>query len=637
MKSRISFFNAAVSRNYLRRFWPLWIIYFVLLLLMLPGTVSTWIQNSAPYMLFDTADLPVYRSGIATVYLSFFTGIAAAMAMFHYLYQTRSCGMMNTLPIRRETMFGTAFLTGLVPLLAADVLAAGITALLYLPGGQVTALALGKWLLMAVFTNLAFYGFAVLCAVLTGSLLVLPAVYVVLNLTAFVAENCARDILCYVVYGMALRGAYLSFLSPPVGMLNSLNVSNVTALTQEGVYEPIRGAYTLSGLGALAAYAAAGLALSAAALLLYRRRQMETATDVVAIPVLKPVFKYCLSVGTALVLTNLIYAWFFGGGLMSRIVYLPGSAGGSLAGRANALLVLALLLIGALVGYFAAEMLIQKTVRVFRGKWKGLFAVWAVLAALLLLCEFDVTGYETRVPEPGEVRSVHLNMARDELTEPESVEAVLRFHRELIDRRGECEGQMTGYTAILEYELLDGGTLRRSYAIPVIPDGESAEGTLLRQLEELINMPEVILSRASLTTPVTEENVFSASVYYNYVDANGNWQGSSYMLSRAEAVELYEQGILPDARAGRIAYNWITPDSAYYDRTTNCEINLELRLPSEDPENLNRYATRAPWDSLYITVSTDSENTLRWLRGHTDFEIHTQRELEELADRFAFG
>ena len=45
-----------------------------------------------------------------------------------------------------------------------------------------------------------------------------------------------------------------------------------------------------------------------------------------------------------------------------------------------------LLIVGAFIGYFAAEMLIQKTMHVFRGKWKGLLITWAVLAVLAVCC-----------------------------------------------------------------------------------------------------------------------------------------------------------------------------------------------------------------------------------------------------------
>lgn len=629
MKSRISFYNGALSRHYLRRFWPLWTSYFVILLLLLPGSVGSWINATAHAVPTDTADLPVYRSGIAMVYVSFFAGIVTAMAMYHYLYQTRSCGMMNALPIRRETMFATAWLTGVTPLLCADVLAALITALLFMPGGQVTLLALGKWLLMAACTNLAFYGFAVFCAVLTGNLLVLPAVYAVLSMTAAVAETCAREVLASIVYGMPAGGLKLAFLSPPAGMLQHLGVSNVYETLADGQQKLVYGAYQVRGLGALALYAAAGLALSAAALALYRRRRMETATDVVAIGVLKPVFQYCLSVGTALVLASLVYGWFFGGGLGGALF---GGDRVGISGRTDALVVLLLLLLGAFLGYFAAEMLIQKTLHVFKGRWKDLLIVWAALIAVTAFCEFDATGYEKRVPAAEEVECAVLNLTDGELQDPETIDAILAFHRDVIDRRHECEGSPAGYSVMINYLLRGGKTMQRSYRIPLETDASAPyEGTLLSELEGLVNLPEPITGRVRTSLPVTPENIADANLYINTVDELGRWTGETVMLTAEEAAELYERGIRPDAEAGHIAYNCFSDKSPRMDKLTNCQFELELRLPATRPGDSPAVRRNGGWDSVYVQIAMDSENTLRWLREHTDVTVTPERELEAAA------
>ncbi len=59
-----------------------------------------------------------------------------------------------------------------------------------------------------------------------------------------------------------------------------------------------------------------------------------------------------------------------------------------------------MLLGGAFVGYFVSEMLMQKTLSVFRGKWRGFVVSCAVIIVLTLGAEMDVTGYERRTPDP---------------------------------------------------------------------------------------------------------------------------------------------------------------------------------------------------------------------------------------------
>ena len=62
------------------------------------------------------------------------------------------------------------------------------------------------WLLTAVLSSLAFYGVAVFCAMLTGSLFILPLVYAVLSFAAWVAESCLHEILGALIYGFPNGG-----------------------------------------------------------------------------------------------------------------------------------------------------------------------------------------------------------------------------------------------------------------------------------------------------------------------------------------------------------------------------------------------------------------------------------------------
>ena len=595
MKSKISFFNRGISQNLLRRFWPLWAAYFCILLLLLPGNLSSQATHfssiGTQFTSFEEAvsgmDLATVHEGIAVVYLSAFGGVIAAMAMFHYLYQSKSCGMMNSLPIRRETMFLTAWLTGLVPLLLADLLVVLLTALLFCTRGLLHVSALLRFFSLAAMGNIAFYGFAVFCAMLTGNLLVLPAVYVVLSFTAAVAENCARGLLATFVFGMINGGSKLHFLSPPVLLMDKLGT---TWLQPYG--------YTLNGLGVLAAYCAVGLLLSAAALLLYRRRRMETAGDVVAIQVLKPVFKYCLCFGTALVFAHVILQTFFR--QQAR-------------GLAAALLALGLMLIGAFIGYFAAEMLIQKTLKVFRGRWRGFTVACAVIALFVGVFEFDLTGYEKRVPAPDNVEFVSLWSAGEiaELKDPSLIAEAVDLHRAVIADKALCEAEESDCGVTITYQLSDGRTLSRSYRLP-------RTDALVQKTEALLNTPEAILARLQADKPVTRAWIVDAVIDYGFRDQTSDrdyfiWTGIN--LTTDDAISLYREGILPDAEAGHIARAHLIADESYDESVY--PINIDFTLLDPDAQD---YRSR----SFYtLRVERDSVNTLQWLREHTDLELKT--------------
>ena len=604
MKSKISFFNKGISQNLLRRFWPLWAAYFCILLLLLPGNLSSQATHfssiGTQFTSFEEAvsgmDLATVHEGIAVVYLSAFGGVIAAMAMFHYLYQSKSCGMMNCLPVRRETMFLTAWLTGLVPLLLDDLLTAMITALLFCTRGLLHFTALLDFLALAAMGNIAFYGFSIFCAMLTGNLLVLPAVYAVLNFAVAATESCARELLSLFVFGMNSGGSKLLFLSPPVLLMEKLGT---TWLQPYG--------YRLSGLGVLAAYCVAGLLLSAAALLLYRRRRMETAGDVVAIQILKPVFKYCLCFGSALVFADLLLVNFYHS---------------ELRGLSASLLVLVMMLIGAFIGYFAAEMLIQKTLKVFRGRWSGFTVACAVIVLFVGAFEFDLTGYEKRVPSPDDVEFVSLWSAGEvaEFKDPTRIVEASNFHRAVIANKAVCEAERGDCGVTITYQLSNGRILSRSYRIPMTDIVEP--GSLLHWAEALLNTPEAILARVQADQPFTKELLVDAGVDYGIRDETKEkdslvWTGRN--LTTEEAISLYHEGILPDAKAGQIGLVHLVADESYYENVYPININFILHDP-EAPGNQSKVF-------LGFHVERGAVHTLRWLREHTDLELRTFAEL----------
>ncbi len=605
MKSKTSLFNRGVALNLLKRYWPLWLGYFVLLLLVTPAVLSGRVDRLAPG---EMLNYTLLNTGVDVVYISMVAGVLSAMAMFNYLYSTKSCGMMNMLPIRRETMFLTAFLTGLMLLLAADVLVMLITALFY--GGRlVYCKTLLLWLAMAVMGNISFYGFAVFCAVLTGNLVVLPVLYLVLNLTVYVAERAVRYLLGAFVYGMNASSCTLLVLSPIMELLNSLTVMSVNYIDADGKVQVVTNAYQVNGLGVLGIYCAAGLVCAALALLIYRRRQMERATDVVAVPVLKPVFKYCMTFGTAVVLAFVVYAWL-----------VPGNV----SGMAAALLVLALLLVGALIGYYAAEMLMRKTLKVFPGKWKGCLVSCLILAVLTMAWEFDLFGYERRIPEADQVESAWFWGSNTELTEPENIQALTQLHQSLVDNKSENESADERYIVTIRYMLKDGGTLIRRYPIRCDREALNDPDSDIRRYEALENVEEARIRRIVPSFPVTITNISYGDIYMSWRDEEGNYQGESLSLTDEQVFALY-QCIRKDLEAGTAGRLWVGESDAYLDTVSTIDINLEFVTGTGEDQK---------WSYIYETLCLDEENAMNWIRENTDFKVLSQRDLqrEEISD-----
>ena len=270
--------------------------------------------------------------------------------------------------------------------------------------------------------SLCYFGIAALCAQLTGSIIALPILFFSVCVASALLDELIIAALSDFAYGYAGNtGGVLCLFSPIMGISRYLRTEGVGSVLQDGVYR-VAG-YRLSGWGYLLGYAAAGLLLLWPAQALYRRRRLESAGEVVAVNVLRPVFRYILAALGALVL-----ACFLSWGLNLRLDRM---------GALGAAVFAALMLLGGFIGWSAAEMLMRKSFRVFKmGRaWLGLGVLWALLTCLLFVVELDATGFERRVPAADEVRSVGVSTytsgGQMVLREPENVELALELHQRL--------------------------------------------------------------------------------------------------------------------------------------------------------------------------------------------------------------
>ena len=199
MGSGTSYFNMTLFRKNLARFWPIWGLYALIWVVLLPAGVllrrDGWDEGLAREFPLDLLN----HSGNMALVLAFLFGILCAMAVFSYLYSARSVGMLHALPMRREGLFLTNYLSGLaflwVPNFAVFLLALAAEAL----NGTVVFSSLFTWLVVTCLLCLFFYSFAVFCAMFTGHILALPAFYLILNFLAaaitYLLESIAREFL----------------------------------------------------------------------------------------------------------------------------------------------------------------------------------------------------------------------------------------------------------------------------------------------------------------------------------------------------------------------------------------------------------------------------------------------------------
>lgn len=462
MKSGTSFFNSTLFRKNLTRYWPVWALYAIVWIYAMPVRCITIVSRNQQWM-GETPikqvqafanDIPDLLEGFG-VFMAVAFGILAAMAMFSYLCNNRSAGMVHSLPVRREGLFLTNYLSGLVCLIGPHALVWLLTlGAESLCSGYMDLYTVSVWFAAQSAMCIFFYSFAVFCAMFTGHLLALPAFYGILNfLAAFLMTlfDVLFEPFLYGYAGMTSAAEELVWwLTPAIRLGESVRWSN-----------PGTG-YRLNGVAELAVYTVVGLAFAALALLVYRKRHIESAGDVVAVAVMRPIFKYGVALCSGLFFGYWLYAMF---GFEA-----PFGLMGSL-------------LLWTFIGYFAAEMLLKKSFRVWKA-WRGC-AVLLVLAAVgLASLQGDAFGFVTRVPAVNKVVSIKVDGMGSypydggrsfefETKDAALIEKTIALHKAIVDSHrnpDSGEGGDSDYIRLhVTYVLSNGTTMRRDYGTHVWP------------------------------------------------------------------------------------------------------------------------------------------------------------------------
>ncbi len=589
MRSGTSYFDKTVFKKTVLRYWPLWAAYLIIWLVALPlrglMLLQVQVQNGEQYI-WDFAYDSVAQWATAALPLAVVFGALCAMGAFSHLYNARSANFFGSLPVKREGLFLTHYLAGLCFTIVPNLLIALLTLLVELAGGAVCWQGLGFWLGVSCGECLFFYTLAVFCAMFTGHILALPAFYGVVNILAYGLMSLFQMTMMAFYYGYG-GGAYpwytaVEWLTPAYQLNNQVYSMYSYPAVRMGEPAPTERVLTTQGMGAVGIYVLAALALAVCAFFLYRARRLESAGDVVSVKAMRPVFKYGVAVCVGLVF-GYGSSWFLG--------------------RGEATLMVSMVIWG-LIGYFAAQMLLDKSFRVFH-KWKGAAAVTGAFMVMFLVVGFDLTGYETRVPEAAQVEGVYLNGLRADtlgddgdyiyLNLGEDDQAVIELltvlHRGAVEQRGwgwmpSEEGWISGYLE-LTYTLKDGSTLSRRYNPWFNAGGARQEGTASWAMEQLLEDREFYWRAYGFDS--LEENLAKpdwrlSEVEYDNYDYEANYDRDPTQYYYGEDAQALLAAVKEDFFAGRIGVRELAgrdDNTRQYDRT--------LRFEAENGEGyLNR-------------------------------------------------
>lgn len=499
-----------------------------------------------------------------TAIFSMIYAVLVSQVLFGDLYNPRLCNALHAMPLRRECWFTTHVVSGLIFALVPHLIVSLLSMTML---GNCWNAALW-WLLGASFEYLFFFGLATFSIFCVGNRFAQILIYGILNFLSLLAYWFLYTLYLPLLKGIHIRETIFTRFCP-VYQLTASNELLQFVNTNPDHLSPTSSMITIGeGWGYMSACAVIGAALLGLALLLYRRRKLESAGDFMAVKAMEPVFLvlYTLSVGAFCEM----FATLFG---MASYIYLA---------------------IGIVIGFFTGRMLLRRTTRVFQKKaFVGLAVLSGVLILSLLLTKWDILGAAAKIPEIDQIEyasiSNYYNYPHHEnlmLTEKEDLEDILYVHEVGVRQRNTKYNQDVIVDDIaIHYTLKNGRIIERHYLIPI--DSEAGKA-----LNRLFSKPEYVLK----ISPNKLHDLINDGKIQFFIDREAD------MISREEQHQLID-AIIADCNAGNMAQRW-----GYHELVGDASrfsINIQYTLPNKR------------WNHLGLDIFDSCKNTLTWLDNHS--------------------
>ena len=624
-----TYFNGTLWKRNLIRFWPLSVAAFLaaMFLIVIPEAAAPRGISVGTGIVFEAEmkniipSLEIYCT-VAVPLMS----ILSAIAVFGYLHNPKAAGFVSSLPVTRLGLYITNWLSGLILILAPALLAGALYGMLVI-GQPVPSGDYLRWLGILIATHLIFFSMASFFTFLTGNPVMQAFLYGAFNFIYIALYGIVTLIAQMVVFGFSLYSdsaplAFAGLLTPPAAILRTIQIMAGYSWRSFG-YEEFMPPVAL--LWAL--YLTLAALMVVFGFLLYRRRRIESAGDLIIHRPVKAIFKYLIGFFTGVLLALLfVYITLAHRDVTASVVLLR--------------LTVPMVIFGVL-GCLFAEMLIRKRMRVWKTAYKGIIGYVFVIIALMLFIRFDGTGYERRVPDPSDVAAVSFTTRSsyaveplhrggrgfsfggenwslswpyvqqqqalglplfddailheiklrsfDYFESPEAIAVAVRLHQSIIDDRRDRDGDTQNWLLgryYLTYTMNDGSVMTREYLLPIVHEPMHETVALLL---ELYNQPEA-MSKRNRFVPLPEESVLGAivtpalhlwwdtlnSYSYTFFDPQGH-----ILLPDDDGLHELMQALRQDAAdgtLGRIRHVDLMQSLHFYDDRSDVTFIIDLNI-----------------------------------------------------------
>jgi ABC-2 type transport system permease protein len=436
MQSKMSLFNREMILQVGRNVGWISVVYFFGLFFMIPLRIMMN-YSGENYQYFRPIP-SIFHLEFGVQFLMYITvPVVLAVFLYRFLHVKAAADLMHSLPLKREKIHQFYTLTGFAYLILPVILIALISIVIHTVYDLNLYFQLAdiwRWTGTVILFNAVLYIAGVFVAMVTG----LSVVHGVLT---YIMLLFPAGFTLLIIYNLGLM-----LYGFPSDYYQVRNIEILSPITHLSLME----SQNLSLKGILI-YSLILISFYILSLILYKKRKIEAASEAIAFFSLKVIFKY----GVAFCMMLL-------GGMYFDAM--QNKFGWMLFGYAA----------GGTIGYFSAEMVLQKTWRVF-GNIRGLGSFGAAVVIFVLIIQ-AFAPYEKKVPELDQIKSVtYTNMfysgidedqAAKPLKELENIKAVRNLHADIIknEKLNELDMKSTEF-ALLIYELENGTRMVRQYSI----------------------------------------------------------------------------------------------------------------------------------------------------------------------------
>ncbi|MBO5060421.1 MAG: hypothetical protein J6C82_05875 [Clostridia bacterium] len=442
MISSTSLFNLGIYKNTLRRFKWGSFLYFVILFFSLPFVFL--VQNPADILQSYSRNLAEYPLLLRDEYilipllLAISVPTITSALSFNNVHSSKQSIFVHSLPVTRKENYISTLAASLTLMAVPVVLVALILFVMSLTAySQIfTSMSVLYWLGINFSIIFIMFSVSAFSAVLTGN----TAAHIVINIFLHIIPMLAA-LTIYLISDIFLFGFYES------GSFIGTTIMNNTPIVWlfGRALSHYNNELNMFAQPQMCFYLGGAIVFYILAYLLYKKRKLETCGDVAAFKIFKPILKYSVTTAAAVAAFGVLSSSEIG---------------------AAAIFTVAITV--TLIVYFAAEMLMNKTFKVF-SKYKGYLAFAACSALFISFFAFtNVFGYETKIPYSEDIESAAVfsnwQFEYPVTQDTEAIESVRSIHREFISDISVTEPDNPRSLRVL-YNLKNGKTLERRYQI----------------------------------------------------------------------------------------------------------------------------------------------------------------------------